>query len=101
MYILLVLWYYFPVSNSYFTPNEITDIIKTCNEICKGHKRAACRKKYTVIVDGECHAIATTSSLRRFLNDCVWGESFRIFRNFDKGATIDLDTKKSSYLSSK
>ena len=92
MYILLVLWYYFLVSNTtYFTEAEIDDIIAECDEKVKGHKRYPTRKKYTVYVDDGVFEIGQRSRLRKFLGECIRPKNIRIFRNIDKGATIYLD----------
>ena len=90
------LWYYFPVSNTYFTETEINEIITQCAEKVKGYKRNSYRKKYTVFVDGRMFEIGRDSRLRTFLSDCIRPKNIRVFRNLDRGATIDLDFQKSS-----
>jgi hypothetical protein len=78
------------VSNNYFTETEIDEVIALCAEKVKGHKRHAGRKKYTVFVDGGVFEIGRDRGLREFLALCIRPKNIRVFRNFDKGATIDL-----------
>ena len=49
------------------------------------------RKAYTVIVDGGHFEFATPKTLRKFLSACRFPSDYRVFVNFDKGITINLD----------
>lgn len=75
----------------YLTEIQMSALINEAKSIRKGHKLHPSRKPYTVIVDGQHYPFASTVSLHRFLNDCSMPEKINMFRNSDKGVTINLD----------
>jgi hypothetical protein len=79
------------MTTTYLTESQMENLITECRNLRKGHKLQDGRRPYTVIVDGEHHYFSTTTTLRKFLSCCVLPENFRIFRNADKGVTINLD----------
>ena len=79
------------MTTTYLTESQMENLMTECRNLRKDHKLQGNRKPYTVIVDGEHHYFSATTSLRKFLVDCVFPENFRTFRNSDKGVTINLD----------
>jgi len=79
------------MTTAYLTESQMTALIDQCRAIRKGYILNPARKPYTVIVDGKHYGFATTTALRKFLESCTVPENYRVFRNADKGATINLD----------
>jgi|LakMenEpi03Aug12_release.lakeMendotaPanAssembly.Ray.scaffolds.fasta_scaffold05728_20 hypothetical protein len=79
------------MATTYLTEPQMDQLIIQVQRLRKGHKLNSLRKRYTVIVDDAHHYFRSTTTLRKFLNSCVFPENFRIFRNFDKGVSINLD----------
>lgn len=77
---------------TYLTKSEMQSLMIKCRALRSGHKLAVGANRYTVIVDGKYHNFNTTTSLGKFLSSCLFPKNFRVFRNFDKGVTINLDT---------
>ena len=48
--------------------------------------------RFTVYCDGVCYTVSDKRGLRKIV-DCTLAKRPRVFRNFDKGITIDFDTK--------
>lgn len=79
------------MNTTYPTESQLEEICATARSLRRGHKLQGNRKPYTVIVDDEHHYFSTTTTLLKFLSGCFIPQDLRIFRNFDKGVTINLD----------
>jgi hypothetical protein len=78
---------------NYLTETQMDSLIQRCRDLRKGHKLHPLRKAFTVIADGQHIEIVTTTRLRKFLSFFMFPEEYKVFRNFDKGVTINLDEK--------
>lgn len=78
--------------SEYLTEEKMNALLVNVKELRKGHKlNEYARAPYLVIVDGKFHWIKTIPSLKKLLSYCVFPKMFRVFRNADKGITINLD----------
>lgn len=76
----------------FLSDNEMDDLMIRVKAMRKGKKLLhEVRKAYTVIVDGDHFEFATTKTLRKFLTECKFSPNYRVFVNFDKGITLNLD----------
>jgi hypothetical protein len=76
----------------YLTDTQMDELLERAKTMRKGKKLLhEVRKAYTVIVDGDHFEFATTKTLRKFLTGCKFSPDYRVFVNFDKGITINLD----------
>jgi hypothetical protein len=78
---------------NYLTETQMDSLIQQCRDLRKGHKLHPLRKAFTVIVDDQHVEIATTTRLRKFLSCVMFPQKYRVFRNMDKGVTINLEDK--------
>lgn len=80
------------ITPGYLTIEEIEWIIGKCKELTKGHKRAIGTPMIWVRVDEESYNVNSYHVLRSLIGCCYIKRSeFEMFRNFDKGITINLD----------
>lgn len=80
----------------YLTPEAMVALIGKAKSLRRGHKLDPhADATYKVLVDGEWHGFKTLPSLQRFLEACLFPDNYRVFRNFDKGVTVDLDGRSS------
>ncbi len=81
------------MSNRYLNDAAMNDLLVRVQELRKGHDlHPGAKAPYVVIVDGEYNWIKTLPLLRKFLHSCVFPCNPDVFRNRDKGVTINLDT---------
>lgn len=70
---------------------ELNRLVKVCKAVRQGHKLAIGAPLAYLRVDGETICIKTFAGIRRELSKCYFKrENFRLFRNADKGITIEL-----------
>ena len=78
--------------NTYLSPPQMDMLLDRVQDLRKGHTlHPGAKAPYLVRVDGEWHNFKTIKSLRKFLEHCTFPHAYRVFRNFDKGVTIDID----------
>jgi len=76
----------------YLTTEEIEWIITKSKELTKGHKRDKGTPMIWVRVDGESHNVNSFHALKTLIGCCYIKRSeLEMFRNFNKGITINLD----------
>ena len=80
---------------SFFTFDELEEIETVVNLLRKGVKRHKDSDPFVVFIDDEMTVFKTFPSFRKFISSCrVDRLHFQIFRNIDKGITIDFDKSK-------
>ena len=76
----------------YLTTDEIEWIITKSKELIKGYKRDKGTPMIWVRVDGESHNVNSYHVLKSLVGCCYINRAdFEMFRNFNKGITINLD----------
>jgi hypothetical protein len=76
----------------YLTTEEIEWIIAKSKELTKGRKRDKGTPMIWVRVDGESYNVNSFHALKSLIGTCYIKRSeFEMFRNFNKGITINLD----------
>jgi hypothetical protein len=76
----------------YLTDEAMTALMEKIKMLRKGQPlHPGAKAPYLAVVDNEYHWFKTIPSLRKFLEKCFFPPAYRVFRNFDKGVTVDLD----------
>ena len=79
-------------SFGYLSTDEIEWVIAKAKDLTKGHKRDKGAPMIWVRVDGESHNVNSFHALKSLIGVCYIKRSeFEMFRNFNKGITINLD----------
>lgn len=77
---------------NYLTPDETEALLMKVKDLRKGHQLSQFAKApYLVIADGKFHWIKSSRGLRKMIGQCMFPQMYRVFRNADKGVTINLD----------
>lgn len=80
------------LSAFFLTDEQLDALMLRVKEERKGHKlHESAPAPYVVFVDGEVYQVKTLPALKKLLRVCHFPGAFDLFRNYDKGVTIDLD----------
>lgn len=80
--------------DTYLTEEAMTALLAKATSLRKGHVlNPNSDGAYQVFVDGGRRWFKTLPALKAFLEGCTFPKEYRVFRNFDKGVTVDLDSR--------
>jgi len=78
--------------STYLMEAEMNSLMEQVRFLRKGHKlHPGAKAPYLVKVDDAWYDFKQVRTLRKFLEQCTFPEAYRVFRNADKGITINLD----------